>query len=168
MSVAEISGLAEKRRGAPRDESRRTTSRTDRGAEINGSFRARTRRREARRAEVQAIDPPPPVDLPSIFALLLCLPTFHPLLLLLLLFLSLSSPLPLFRPEHVSLRNSSTVFHRYTQPYVHHTYTRDAGESRARPEAIAGAIIAKVRATHATPKCHSVLTHPVHKPDECR
>lgn len=98
-------------------ESCRTTSRTIEVQKLMDPLH-RTWRREAIRAEVQTIDPPPLVDLPSIFALLLRL---HPLLLLLLLFLSLSLllPLPLF-----STRTSRSEFvDRFAPIYVQRTLT---------------------------------------------
>lgn len=127
--AAKISAFAEKarRRELP------DNVENDRGAEINGSFAHRTWRREAIRAEVQAIDPPPPVDLPSIFALLLCLPREHsfiPSCFFSFSFsLSLSHCLSLFSQSERLAPNSSTVFHRYTCSIYVHTYT-SRGESR--------------------------------------
>ena len=66
-------------------------------------------RREAIRAKVQAIDPPPPVDLPSIFAPSLYLPTFIPSRYLLLF---LSHWLYLVDPNVSSRRHVGRFPHR--------------------------------------------------------
>lgn len=98
-------------------------------------------RREAIRAEMQAIDPTPPVDLPSIFAPSLYLPTFVPSSSSSLIDSTFSTRT--FRPE-----DTPAVFriHAHTRMYTWHTRNRGKKQQQVR-------LTRKCNA----PKCHSRL-----------